>query len=100
LRTESNAAVLQQVAEVVEHGPLVLSADPAEVAQEATAVGHHLGEPDLLQTEGGNTEPRVSYIIYIISSLPVAHLLELRCPNPYLLLKHTVQYHVQQQVYE
>ena len=50
--TEANAAVLQQVAEVVEHGALVLTADPAEVAQEATAVGHHLGEPDLLQNGG------------------------------------------------
>ena len=37
---------------MVEHGALVLAADPAEVAQEATAVGHHLGEPDLLHNGG------------------------------------------------
>lgn len=51
IRTQADAAVLQQVAQVVEHGALVLSADAAEVAQEATAVGHHLGESDLLETE-------------------------------------------------
>ena len=50
--TQPHAAVLQQVAEVVKHGLLVLTADAAEVAQEATAVGHHLGEPDLLQNGG------------------------------------------------
>lgn len=42
--TQSDAAVLQQVAQMVKHGALVLSADSAEVAQEAAAVGHHLGE--------------------------------------------------------
>lgn len=35
---------------MVEHGFLVLAADAAEVAQEAAAAGHHLGEGDLLQT--------------------------------------------------
>lgn len=46
--TKPHAAVLQQVAEVVKHSFLVLSADPAEVAQEATAAGHHLGEGNFL----------------------------------------------------
>lgn len=46
--TKPHAAVLQQVAEVIEHGFLVLTADPAEVAQEATAAGHHLGEGNFL----------------------------------------------------
>lgn len=46
--TEAHAAVLQQVAEVVEHGLLVLTADAAEVAQEAAAAGHHLGEGNFL----------------------------------------------------
>ena len=42
--TQADAAVLQQVAEVVEHSLLVLTADPTEVAEEATAAGHHLRE--------------------------------------------------------
>lgn len=47
--TQTDAAVLQQVAQVVKHGALVLSADAAEVTQETTAVGHHLGKSDLLE---------------------------------------------------
>lgn len=61
--TQPHAAVLQQVAQVVEHGLLVLAADAAEVAQEAAAAGHHLGEGDLLQTRtraGGAGRPIVS----------------------------------------
>lgn len=50
-RTQPHAAVLQQVAQVVEHGFLVLAANATEVAQEATAAGHHLGEGDLLWTQ-------------------------------------------------
>lgn len=46
--TQAHAAVLQQVTQVVEHGFLVLTADAAEVAQEATAAGHHLREGNLL----------------------------------------------------
>ena len=46
--TQSDAAVLQQVAEMVEHGALVLAADATKIAQETAAVGHHLGETDLL----------------------------------------------------
>lgn len=46
--TEAHAAVLQQVTKVVEHGFLVLATDPAKVAQEAAAAGHHLREGDLL----------------------------------------------------
>lgn len=49
--TQSNATVLQQVREVVKHGALVLAADSAEVAQEATAIGHHLWESDFLHRE-------------------------------------------------
>jgi len=48
-RTEPDAAVLQQVAEMVKHGFLVLAADPAEVTEETTTVGHHLGKGDFLQ---------------------------------------------------
>lgn len=46
--TQSNAAVLQQVAQVVEHGFLVLATDATEVAQETATAGHHLGEGNLL----------------------------------------------------
>lgn len=48
---------------MVEHGFLVLAADAAEVAQEAAAAGHHLGEGDLLQTRtraGGADQLSVS----------------------------------------
>ena len=40
--TEKHAAVVEQVAEMLEHGTLVLAAGPAEVAQEPTAHDHHL----------------------------------------------------------
>ncbi len=36
---------------MVKHGALVLAADPAEVAQEATATGHHLRKSNFLKTE-------------------------------------------------
>ena len=49
--TQADAAVLQQVAQVVEHGALVLAADTTEVAQEPTAVCHHTRETDLLQPQ-------------------------------------------------
>lgn len=49
--TKPHAAVLQQVAEVIEHGFLVLTADSAEVAQEAAAAGHHFGEGNFLQQD-------------------------------------------------
>lgn len=49
--TETHAAVLQQIAQVIKHGLLVLTADPAEVTQEATAVGHHLRKCDFLETK-------------------------------------------------
>lgn len=52
--TQADAAVLQQVAQVVEHGALILAADAAEVAEEAAAVGDHFGEADLLDV-GGDT---------------------------------------------
>lgn len=47
--TQAYAAVLQQVAQMIEHGALVLSADSTEVAQETTAVGHHLRKSNLLE---------------------------------------------------
>lgn len=50
-RTQADAAVLQQVAQVVEHGALVLPADTTEVTQETAAVGYHLGEPNLLKKQ-------------------------------------------------
>ena len=53
LLTQANAAVLQQVAQMVEHGALVLPANAAEVAEEAAAARHHLGEADLLGAQGG-----------------------------------------------
>lgn len=46
--TQPDTAVLQQVAQVVKHGFLVLPANTTEVAQETTTAGHHLGEGDLL----------------------------------------------------
>lgn len=46
--TEANAAVLQQVAEVVKHGFLVLTADSTEVTEKSTTVGHHFRKGDLL----------------------------------------------------
>lgn len=46
--TEADAAVLQEVTEVVKHGALVLSADAAEVAEETAAVCHNSRKPDLL----------------------------------------------------
>lgn len=54
--TQADAAVLQQVTEVVEHGLLVLTANTTEVAQEAAAAGHHLWEGNLL---GTHTETRM-----------------------------------------
>lgn len=50
--TEAHAAVLQEVAEVIEHGLLVLTADSTEVAQEPAAVRHHLWKGDFLKAEG------------------------------------------------
>jgi len=34
---------------MVKHGALVLSADATEIAKETAAVGHHLGESNLLE---------------------------------------------------
>lgn len=48
--TEADAAVLQQVTQVVKHGFLVLTANATEVAQKATAAGHHLWKGNLLRT--------------------------------------------------
>ena len=46
--TQPDTAILQKVAEVVKHGFLVLTADSAKVAQEATAACNHLGESNFL----------------------------------------------------
>lgn len=46
--TQPHTAVLQQIAEVIKHGFLVLSTDAAEVAKKATAVGHHLRKSNFL----------------------------------------------------
>lgn len=46
--TEADAAVLQEVAEVVKHGALVLPADATEVAEKTAAVRHHSRKSDLL----------------------------------------------------
>lgn len=51
--TQADATVLQQVAQVVEHGALVLPADATEVAEETAAACHHLGEADLLGRQSG-----------------------------------------------
>lgn len=53
--TKTHAAVLQQVAQVIKHGLLVLTADPAEIAQKAAAVGHHLRKCDFLETKNADT---------------------------------------------
>lgn len=37
---------------MVKHGALVLSADTTKVTQEPTAVGHHMGESNLLERKG------------------------------------------------
>lgn len=49
--TQPHTAVLQEVAQVVKHSLLVLTADATEVAQEATTAGHHLGEGNLLRVK-------------------------------------------------
>lgn len=46
--TEADATVLQEVAEVVKHGALVLPADATKVAEETAAVCHHSRKSDLL----------------------------------------------------
>lgn len=46
--TKSNAAVLQQVAEVVKQGSLVVTADATKITQEATAAGNHGWEGNFL----------------------------------------------------
>lgn len=74
---------------MVKHGALVLSADTTEVTQETTAVGHHLGESNLLKrkskkissvycglcvySNGAHSNNEV--IIKVSSQLPLSHLL-------------------------
>lgn len=54
--TEADAAVLQQITEMIEHGLLVLPADPTEVTEEPAAVSHHLWKGDFLE-HGGEHQP-------------------------------------------
>lgn len=49
--TKSNAAVVQQVAQVIKHGFLVVAADSAKITQETAAVSHHLWKSDFLMGE-------------------------------------------------
>lgn len=69
--TQTDAAVLEQVAEVVEHGPLVLATDPAEVAEEATAVGHHPWESDLLQRGRRERQTEIVVVVKVIVKLSI-----------------------------
>jgi len=39
--TQANAAILQQVAQMIKHSALVLPADATEVTQETAAAGNH-----------------------------------------------------------
>lgn len=49
--TQANATVLEKVAEVVKHRTLILTTDPAEIAEKAATVRHHTRESDLLLQE-------------------------------------------------
>jgi len=46
--TKSYIAVVQQVAEMIKHGFLVMATDSTEITQETTAVCNHLREHDFL----------------------------------------------------
>lgn len=54
--TQTNTTVFKQIAKMVKHGSLILSADSTEVAQESTAVGHHFGEADFLKYNDGTRD--------------------------------------------
>lgn len=64
--TETHAAVLQQVAQVIKHGLLVLTADPAEVTQKAAAVGHHLRKCDFLKEKKQTIYSHITAILLFI----------------------------------
>lgn len=49
--TKSNTAVFQQVTEMVKEGSLIVTTDAAEITQESTAAGYHLGKGNLLIRE-------------------------------------------------
>lgn len=49
--TESNAAVFQQVAEMIEQGSLVVTADATKVTQESAAAGNHLWKGNFLSKQ-------------------------------------------------
>lgn len=48
---------------MVEHGFLILAADPAEVAQEATTAGNHLGEGNFLWGTHENIQGQRSNLV-------------------------------------
>lgn len=49
--TKSNAAVFQQVAEVIKQGSLIVTADATKVTQEPTAAGNHLWKGNFLSNK-------------------------------------------------
>lgn len=49
--TKSNAAVFQQVAEMIKQGSLIVTADATKVTQESTAAGDHLWKGNFLSKQ-------------------------------------------------
>lgn len=72
-RTQSDAAVFQQVTKMLKHGLLVLTTDATEVAQESTAACHHLRESDVLERK---VDKAVKYVNY--QSVPILPALPTR----------------------
>lgn len=54
--TKSNAAVFQQVAEVIKQGSLIVTADAAKITQESTAAGNHLWKGNFLSKQHKHEE--------------------------------------------
>lgn len=46
--TKANATILQEVAEMIKHGSLVLATDTAEIAEESATVCDHSGKSNFL----------------------------------------------------
>lgn len=65
--TKADAAVLQQVAKVVKHWPLVLTTDTTEITEKPAAVCHHSGESDLLWAKKNITKLllRVAFTTFV-----------------------------------
>lgn len=51
--TKSNITVVQQVAEMIKHGPLIMPTDSTEITKETTAVRNHLRKHDFLNEARG-----------------------------------------------